>query len=233
MTPVAPRVVVVLGYSDRGRDEIHPVCAARLARAGELTTRDDVVVLSGWARVPGTRSAAGAERAAAATTRARGVRHAPIAPGGLVTSSIRTSSWRRSHPNAASRPSVHARRTSRSRPLPALTRPDVVQRVGGVADRRPCIGLDDHLACGAVSRRLRISSASERVPGTRAQPESTTTSSRRARARQREQAALRRSGGSRRPPPFRIAEHDDDPGAPGITTCGDGASRRRAASRPP
>jgi uncharacterized SAM-binding protein YcdF (DUF218 family) len=48
----------VLGYSDGGRDAIHPVCAARVARAAELSTREDVVILSGWARVPGTRSEA-------------------------------------------------------------------------------------------------------------------------------------------------------------------------------
>ena len=53
-----PRVVVVLGYSDGGRDALHPVCAARLARAAEISTEEDVVVLSGWARVPGTRSEA-------------------------------------------------------------------------------------------------------------------------------------------------------------------------------
>lgn len=52
------RVVVVLGYSDGGRDRLHPVGAARLARAAEVSTEDDVVVLSGWARVPGTRSEA-------------------------------------------------------------------------------------------------------------------------------------------------------------------------------
>lgn len=54
----ATRVVVVLGYSDGGRGELHPVCAARLARAVEVTTADDVVVLSGWARVPHTHSEA-------------------------------------------------------------------------------------------------------------------------------------------------------------------------------
>lgn len=53
-----PRVVVVLGYSDGGRDKLHPVAAARLARAAEVSTEEDVVVLSGWARVPGTRSEA-------------------------------------------------------------------------------------------------------------------------------------------------------------------------------
>ena len=52
------RLVVVLGYSDAGRGELHPVCAARLACAAELTTSDDVVVLSGWARVPHTYSEA-------------------------------------------------------------------------------------------------------------------------------------------------------------------------------
>ena len=52
------RVVVVLGYSDRGTGELHPVCAARLRRAGELTTGDDVVVLSGWSRGGGARSEA-------------------------------------------------------------------------------------------------------------------------------------------------------------------------------
>jgi uncharacterized SAM-binding protein YcdF (DUF218 family) len=53
-----PRVIVVLGYSDGGRGELHPVAAARLARAAEISTEDDIVVLSGWARVPGTRSEA-------------------------------------------------------------------------------------------------------------------------------------------------------------------------------
>jgi uncharacterized SAM-binding protein YcdF (DUF218 family) len=57
-------VVVVLGYSNRGGTELHPVCAARLARAAELATPDDVVVLSGWARVPGTRPEAELMRAA-------------------------------------------------------------------------------------------------------------------------------------------------------------------------
>ena len=52
------RVLVVLGYSDGGRGELHEECAARLARAAELATADDVVVLSGWARVRGTRSEA-------------------------------------------------------------------------------------------------------------------------------------------------------------------------------
>jgi uncharacterized SAM-binding protein YcdF (DUF218 family) len=60
---VRPRVVVVLGYSN-GRGDLHPVCAARLDRAGEVATPDDVVVLSGWARVPGASSEAELMRAA-------------------------------------------------------------------------------------------------------------------------------------------------------------------------
>jgi hypothetical protein len=48
------RVVVVLGYSNGSRPGLHPICAARLARAGELSTADDVVVLSGWSRVSHT-----------------------------------------------------------------------------------------------------------------------------------------------------------------------------------
>lgn len=58
MTGKPPRVIVVLGYSDGDGSGLHPVCAARLARATEIATVDDVVVLSGWARVPGTRSEA-------------------------------------------------------------------------------------------------------------------------------------------------------------------------------
>lgn len=58
------RVIVVLGYSDGGRGELHPVCAARLAHAAEIATTEDVVVLSGWARVPGTHSEAELMRAA-------------------------------------------------------------------------------------------------------------------------------------------------------------------------
>ena len=60
----AARVVLVLGYSDGGQGELHRVCAARLARAVEVSTTDDVVVLSGWARVPHTRSEAELMRAA-------------------------------------------------------------------------------------------------------------------------------------------------------------------------
>ena len=58
MSGAVPRVIVVLGYSNGGRDALHPIGAARLARAAEVATGEDVVVLSGWARVPGTRSEA-------------------------------------------------------------------------------------------------------------------------------------------------------------------------------
>jgi len=60
----ASRIVLVLGYSDAGQGELHRVCAARLARAAEVATADDVVVLSGWARVAHTRSEAELMRAA-------------------------------------------------------------------------------------------------------------------------------------------------------------------------
>ena len=52
------RIVVVLGYSEGDARELHPVCAARLARAAEVATEDDVVVLSGWSRLRGRRSEA-------------------------------------------------------------------------------------------------------------------------------------------------------------------------------
>lgn len=55
MSAVRSRVIVVLGYSDGGRGELHPIAAARLRHAAEISTRHDVVVLSGWARVSGTR----------------------------------------------------------------------------------------------------------------------------------------------------------------------------------
>ena len=58
------RLVVVLGYSDGGTADLHPICAARLARAAELTTTDDVVVLSGWARRAGGQPEAQLMRAA-------------------------------------------------------------------------------------------------------------------------------------------------------------------------
>jgi uncharacterized SAM-binding protein YcdF (DUF218 family) len=61
---VTPRVVVVLGYSNGRSGELHPVCAARLERAGEVTTAADVVVLSGWARAQDTHSEAELMRAA-------------------------------------------------------------------------------------------------------------------------------------------------------------------------
>lgn len=56
MSPV--RVVAVLGFSGKGTGELHPVCAARVNRAVELTRADDVVVLSGWARARGATSEA-------------------------------------------------------------------------------------------------------------------------------------------------------------------------------
>jgi uncharacterized SAM-binding protein YcdF (DUF218 family) len=41
------RLVVVLGFSRRGRDRLDPVGAARVARAAEVAREDDVVLLSG------------------------------------------------------------------------------------------------------------------------------------------------------------------------------------------
>lgn len=58
MTVRADRVVVVLGYSDGGVGQLHPVCAARLEAAASIVSDADVVVLSGWARVDGSRSEA-------------------------------------------------------------------------------------------------------------------------------------------------------------------------------
>jgi uncharacterized SAM-binding protein YcdF (DUF218 family) len=60
----AGRLIAVLGYSDGGRGTLHPICAARLVRAAELATPDDIVVLSGWARVTGTSSEAALMEAA-------------------------------------------------------------------------------------------------------------------------------------------------------------------------
>jgi uncharacterized SAM-binding protein YcdF (DUF218 family) len=58
------RLVVVLGYSKRRGAELHPVCAARLARAAEEVIPSDTVLLSGWAR--GRRQASEAELMACA-----------------------------------------------------------------------------------------------------------------------------------------------------------------------
>jgi hypothetical protein len=58
------RVVAVLGYSGRPDDGLHPVCAARLARAEELAGGACAVILSGWARPPRARSEAELMRAA-------------------------------------------------------------------------------------------------------------------------------------------------------------------------
>ena len=44
------RLVAVLGYSDRTCADLHPVCAARLARAEQEARPEDVVLFSGWAR---------------------------------------------------------------------------------------------------------------------------------------------------------------------------------------
>jgi uncharacterized SAM-binding protein YcdF (DUF218 family) len=76
----AGRLVAVLGYSDGGIGRLHPICLARLGRAAELATQDDVVVLSGWARVAGTSSEAALMEAAwmgspARLIRDEGARH--------------------------------------------------------------------------------------------------------------------------------------------------------------
>jgi hypothetical protein len=49
------RLVVVLGYSERGDRGLHPICARRLAHAATVSEIGDVVVLSGWARTPRVR----------------------------------------------------------------------------------------------------------------------------------------------------------------------------------
>jgi hypothetical protein len=47
------RLVAVLGYSPRRGADLHPICAARLARAEQIARPGDVVVLSGWSRGDG------------------------------------------------------------------------------------------------------------------------------------------------------------------------------------
>ncbi len=49
---MSSRLVAVLGYSARGTSALHPVCAARLARAESEARPDDVVLFSGWSRRP-------------------------------------------------------------------------------------------------------------------------------------------------------------------------------------
>ncbi len=49
------RLIVVLGYSAGDHQGLHPICAQRVDHAARIATEHDVVVLSGWARVPGTR----------------------------------------------------------------------------------------------------------------------------------------------------------------------------------
>jgi uncharacterized SAM-binding protein YcdF (DUF218 family) len=46
-------IVVVLGYSERRSEGLHPICAARVEAAAELAQGDRTVVLSGWSRRPG------------------------------------------------------------------------------------------------------------------------------------------------------------------------------------
>jgi uncharacterized SAM-binding protein YcdF (DUF218 family) len=52
------RLVAVLGYSDGTTQELHAVCRARLARAADEAGPEDVVLFTGWARRPGTRTEA-------------------------------------------------------------------------------------------------------------------------------------------------------------------------------
>lgn len=48
------RLVAVLGYSDSTTADLHPIGAARLARAAAEAGPDDVVLFSGWARRSGS-----------------------------------------------------------------------------------------------------------------------------------------------------------------------------------
>ena len=57
MSAPAPRVIVVLGYSDGGRRDPPDLRGAR-GEGRRDRAAADVVVLSGWARVPGTQSEA-------------------------------------------------------------------------------------------------------------------------------------------------------------------------------
>ena len=51
MTPGGARLVAVLGYSSgHASGQLHPICAARLARAVEEVRPDDAVLFSGWRR---------------------------------------------------------------------------------------------------------------------------------------------------------------------------------------
>ena len=58
MSSAATRVIVVLGYSDGGARHDPPRLRGAGRAGGRARDADDVVVLSGWARVPGTRSEA-------------------------------------------------------------------------------------------------------------------------------------------------------------------------------
>jgi hypothetical protein len=44
------RLIAVLGYSTGRGEDLHTVCAARLARAAQEATADDAVLLTGWSR---------------------------------------------------------------------------------------------------------------------------------------------------------------------------------------
>jgi uncharacterized SAM-binding protein YcdF (DUF218 family) len=65
------RVVVVLGYSERGEQGLHPVCRARLEAAARIARPGDTVVLSGWSRDGRTEPEAVVMRAAWRGTAAR------------------------------------------------------------------------------------------------------------------------------------------------------------------
>jgi len=59
-----PRVVAVLGYSERRGSGLHPICGARLDAAARVAAGADAVVLSGWSRRPGRPSEAALMQAA-------------------------------------------------------------------------------------------------------------------------------------------------------------------------
>ena len=159
---MSTRVVVVLGYSDTGRGELHPVCAARLARAAEVTTSDDVVVLSGWARVPHMHSEADLMLRRLARGRSRGRRRPGRAHHGREHGERPQRRPPRGRPRGARRHLVVARPAREGRPPLA---PAPHGREGALDGAGRAVAEGDRSASWPCGRSSRSSSGS---PGARA-----------------------------------------------------------------
>ena len=155
------RLVAVLGYSDRRSDGLHPVCAARLARAEREVVPDDSVLLSGWARRRSARPEAElmARAWSVSTRRVLLDRSARSTLGNAL--GVARAARALAHPPRANTARASARRAVPAPPA-GPTRVDVLKSAhaqgscGWVVRRTSAVGGSAHIKKGAAPLQLDV-----------------------------------------------------------------------------